>query len=82
MRDPCDAVKADNLMARPGPVAIAGAPDRVCRVLEAVQAPGPVIAAQRSEFDRGRRVPEAVFAALADAGVFRLWLPHALGGPD
>jgi alkylation response protein AidB-like acyl-CoA dehydrogenase len=82
MRDSCDMVKADDLMARPGPDVIAGAPDRVCRVLEAVQALAPLIAAQRSEFDRGRRLPDAVFAALADAGVFRLWLPHALGGPE
>ena len=82
MRDSCDTVKADDLMARPGPDVIAGAPDRVCRVLEAVQALAPLIAVQRSEFDRGRRLPDAVFAALADAGVFRLWLPHALGGPE
>jgi indole-3-acetate monooxygenase len=82
MRDSCDMVKADDLMARPGPDVIAGAPDRVCRVLEAVQALAPLIAAQRSEFDRGRRLPDAVFAAFADAGVFRLWLPHALGGPE
>lgn len=82
MHDPCDTVKADDPMARPGPDLIAGAPDRVCRVLEAIQALAPLIAAQRSEFDRGQRLPDAVFAALADAGVFRLWLPYALGGPE
>jgi len=38
MRDSCDAVEADDPVARPGPDVIAGAPDRVCRVLEAVQA--------------------------------------------
>jgi alkylation response protein AidB-like acyl-CoA dehydrogenase len=82
MRDSCDAVEADDLLVRPGPDVIAGTPDRVCRVLEAVQALAPLIAAQRSEFDRGRRLPDAVFASLADAGVFRLWLPQALGGPE
>jgi alkylation response protein AidB-like acyl-CoA dehydrogenase len=82
MSDPCHAVEADDLMARPGADVIAGAPDRVCRVLDAVQALAPLIAAQRSEFDGGRRLPDAVFAALADAGLFRLWLPHALGGPE
>ena len=81
MRDPCDVVEADDLMARPDPAVIV-VPDRVCRVLEAVQSLAPLIAAQRSEFDGARRLPGAVFAALADAGLFRLWLPHALGGPE
>jgi indole-3-acetate monooxygenase len=64
------------------PAMVAGAPDRVCRMLEAVRALAPLIAAQRDHFDSGRRLPEAVFAALADAGLFRLWLPEALGGPE
>ena len=82
MRDLYDEVESDNPMAHPGPDVIAGAPGRVCRMLEAVQALARLIAAQRSEFDGGRRLPEAVFAALADAGLFRLWLPSALGGPE
>jgi indole-3-acetate monooxygenase len=82
MRDPCYAGEADDLMARPGLDLIAGAPDRVWGVLEAVQALAPLIAAQRSEFDGGRRLPDAVFSAPADAGLFRLWLPQALGGPE
>ncbi|MGF6309916.1 alkylation response protein AidB-like acyl-CoA dehydrogenase [Bradyrhizobium sp. i1.8.4] len=76
MRDPGHAAEAD------GPVVNAAAPARVCRVLEAVQALAPLIAAQRNEFDNGRRLPDAVFAALADAGLFRLWLPSGLGGPE
>jgi len=71
-----------DLMACAVPAMIAGPPDRVCRMLEAVRALAPLIAAQRDDFDSGRRLPEAVFAALADAGLFRLWLPEALGGPE
>uniref|UniRef100_UPI003703881F acyl-CoA dehydrogenase family protein n=1 Tax=Bradyrhizobium guangxiense TaxID=1325115 RepID=UPI003703881F len=71
-----------DLVASAVPAMIAGAPDRVCRMLEAVGALAPLIAAQRDDFDSGRRLPEAVFAALADAGLFRLWLPEALGGPE
>ena len=71
-----------DVMSRAVPSIIAGEPDRVCRMLEAVRALGPQIAAQRDDFDNGRRLPEAAFAALADAGLFRLWLPEALGGPE
>ncbi|WP_314956321.1 acyl-CoA dehydrogenase family protein [Bradyrhizobium cosmicum] len=82
MRDSSHSVEADELVARPGPDPIAGAPERICGLLGAVQALAPLVAAQRDEFDSGRRLPDAVFAALADAGLFRLWLPHALGGPE
>ncbi|WP_342728560.1 acyl-CoA dehydrogenase family protein [Bradyrhizobium sp. B097] len=82
MRDPGYAAKADGPAARPGPEVNAGDPAHVCRMLEAVQALAPLIAAQRNTFDSGRRLPDAVFAALADAGLFRLWLPQALGGPE
>lgn len=42
----------------------------------------PLIAAHRQEFDRERRLPDAVFHALAEAGLFRLYLPRSLGGPE
>lgn len=58
------------------------ADDRVSGMLEALGTLGPLVAARRNEFDGGRRLPDAVFAALADAGLFRLWLPDALGGPE
>ena len=70
-----------DLIADPAPARVAGASDGFCG-LDAVQALAPLIAGQRSEFDGARRLPDAVFAALADAGLFRLWLPQALGGPE
>ena len=70
------------LMARAVPTMMVDEPDRVCRILDAVRALGPSIAAQRDDFDGDRRLPETAFAALAEAGLFRLWLPEVLGGPE
>lgn len=42
----------------------------------------PLIAERREQFDRDRKLPDDVHAALAEAGLFRLWLPKALGGPE
>ncbi|MCZ6873954.1 MAG: acyl-CoA dehydrogenase family protein [bacterium] len=42
----------------------------------------PLIAEHRQTFDRDRCLPEQVFAALAEAGLFRLWLPKSHGGPQ
>ena len=64
------------------PTVIADDPDPVCRILEAIRALSPLLAAQRDDFDKARRLPETLFAALAEAGLFRLWLPEALGGPE
>lgn len=55
--------------------------NRVADYLEAIDRLAPLIAEHRVAFDRERRLPDIVFAALADAGLFRLWLPEALGGP-
>ena len=71
-----------DLIADPVPAGVAGASDRFCKMFEAIQALAPLIAGQRNDFDRDRRLPDGVFAALADAGLFRLWLPQALGGPE
>lgn len=70
------------LMSRGVPAMSVDEPDPVDRILEAVRELGPSITAQRDDFDRGRRLPEAVFAALAKAGLFRLWFPQAIGGPE
>jgi indole-3-acetate monooxygenase len=56
--------------------------DRITNFLERLHDLKPLIAARRDAFDRDRRLPDDVFAALADAGLFRLWLPRSLGGTE
>jgi indole-3-acetate monooxygenase len=56
--------------------------DRADRLIEAIRALAPFVAAHRSSFDQDRQLPDAVFDALAEAGLFRLWLPEALGGVE
>ena len=54
----------------------------VAHYLEAISELAPLVGELREQFDRDRRLPSAMFAALASAGLFRLWLPKALGGPE
>ena len=61
---------------------LARSPDQVAEYLAAIDRLAPLIAEHRATFDAERRLPDAVFNALADAGLFRLWLPAALGGPE
>ena len=61
---------------------LARSPDRVAKYLAAIGRLASLIAEHRASFDEARRLPEVVFNALADAGLFRLWLPAALGGPE
>jgi alkylation response protein AidB-like acyl-CoA dehydrogenase len=56
--------------------------DRIAGYLGAIQGLAPLIIDCRDAFDRDRRLPDRVFEALADAGLFRLWLPAQLGGPE
>ena len=51
-------------------------------LLDAISRIAPLIGQRRDEFDRLRRLPDEIFEALADAGLFRLWLPRAVGGPE
>jgi alkylation response protein AidB-like acyl-CoA dehydrogenase len=51
-------------------------------VLDALRDMAPLLQERRDAFDKLRRLPDDVFDALADAGVFRLWLPKAVGGPE
>ena len=57
-------------------------PDDVPCLLDALHRMAPLIGERRADFDRLRRLPDEVFDALAEAGLFRLWLPRALGGPE
>jgi alkylation response protein AidB-like acyl-CoA dehydrogenase len=59
---------------------VAAEPDRSASYLQAVRKLAPLIAERRAAFDRERRLTDDVFEALADAGLFRLWLPSSLGG--
>jgi indole-3-acetate monooxygenase len=54
----------------------------VSEYLAAVHRLVPLIREQRRSFDQERRIPDGVFTALADAGLFRLYLPKTLGGPE
>jgi len=56
--------------------------DRISGYLGAIHGLAPLIADHRESFDRERRLPDTVFKALADAGLFRLWLPEQVGGPE
>lgn len=61
---------------------LAKTPNRIADYLAAIGRVAPIVAEHRASFDQERRLPDAVFNALADAGLFRLWLPEALGGPE
>lgn len=51
-------------------------------MIEAVQALIPRIRAAADQIEAGRRLPLELVHALADAGVFRLLVPRALGGAE
>jgi indole-3-acetate monooxygenase len=57
-------------------------PSDASGLLDAIRRIAPRICRRRDEFDKLRRLPDEIFEALADAGLFRLWLPRALGGPE
>ena len=54
----------------------------VSGLLDAIRRLAPMLNEQRAAIDELRRLPDDVFDALADAGLFRLWLPKAVGGPE
>jgi alkylation response protein AidB-like acyl-CoA dehydrogenase len=61
---------------------VAAKSDRSASYVEAVRKLAPLIGERRIAFDRERRLTDDVFEALADAGLFRLWLPSSLDGPE
>ncbi|MGE0724763.1 MAG: acyl-CoA dehydrogenase family protein, partial [Alphaproteobacteria bacterium] len=56
--------------------------ETVAVLLARVRALAPMVDAHRAAIERERRLPAPLFDALAEAGLFRLWLPRALGGPE
>ena len=54
--------------------------DTVSCLKERIAALAPLVATQRETMDRERRLTRPVFQAVAEAGLLRLWAPHALGG--
>src|SRR5277367_2799267 len=36
----------------------------------------------RHTFDKERRLPDALVRTMAEAGLFSLWMPRSLGGPE
>src|SRR6266700_2578017 len=57
-------------------------PNRASDLLDAIRRVAPLIRERRDEFDKLRRLPDDIFEVLAAAGLFRLWLPEMLGGPE
>ncbi len=55
---------------------------RTAGYLDAIEKLTLLVEEHRASFDRDRRLPDEVFKALAEAGLFRLWLPAAMGGPE
>lgn len=55
---------------------------RTAGYLDALEKLAPLVEEHRTSFDRERRLPETIFRTLAEAGLFRLWLPAAMGGPE
>src|SRR5262245_2405383 len=50
--------------------------------LAAARALTPQIIAKREEMEAERRIPQALVAAMKAAGMFRLSMPRAMGGPE
>jgi alkylation response protein AidB-like acyl-CoA dehydrogenase len=50
--------------------------------LERVRELAPVVEQYRDEAERTRRLPQPLFRALRDAGLFSLWVPRNLGGAE
>src|SRR4051794_7975612 len=61
---------------------LAVTPSPIAGYLAAIENLAPLVAEHRASFDRDRRLPDIVFRALAEPGLFRLWLPTAMGGPE
>jgi alkylation response protein AidB-like acyl-CoA dehydrogenase len=57
-------------------------PDVPLSPLEAARALAPLIRASADEIDRNRELPRPLFEAIADAGMFHMAVPRAIGGGE
>src|SRR5690242_8864257 len=71
----------DAMAGRVSPMASMGT-SCAADLLGRLQRLASLVRERRDTFDQLRRLPDDLFAALADAGLFRLWLPRAIGGPE
>lgn len=62
-------------MDRVGETSVAGFRERVREL-------SGTVAQERPAFDTAARLPDELYGRLAAIGLFRLWLPRALGGPE
>jgi len=54
--------------------------DHITSLLAAVNNLAPQVRSLSDQIEAQRRLPQALVDAMADAGVFRMLIPHALGG--
>jgi len=50
--------------------------------IDAINRLAPQIEMSAEEIERARRLPSRLVEAMADAGLFRLWIPKSLGGAE
>jgi alkylation response protein AidB-like acyl-CoA dehydrogenase len=51
-------------------------------LLDAAGGLAPLVSAVRGRLDAERRLPDELVQAIGDAGLFAMWLPRAIGGPE
>jgi indole-3-acetate monooxygenase len=61
---------------------VPAAPADAASLLQAARELAPKIDGARPDIERGRQIPGELVDAMAAAGLFSLWLPKTLGGPE
>jgi alkylation response protein AidB-like acyl-CoA dehydrogenase len=62
--------------------ALAGEPRSTVPLIQAARELAPTIEAARQAIERQRELPPSLVGAMGAAGMFSLWLPVSLGGPE